>query len=91
MKKRTFAVYADPAHAWIKVPKAFLVRIIGSDWRRHFTCFSYERGDSVYLEEDQDATTLIIACRCAGVDPVWRHSCSNRPSRIRSYAPLSPI
>lgn len=91
MKTRTFSVFADPGHAWVKVEKAFLERIVGPQWRKHFTCYSYERGDSVYLEEDQDATTLILACRCAGIDPVWRHSHANRYSRIRNYAPLAPI
>lgn len=91
MKRRTFAVYVDPGHSWVKVEKTFLVRIIGPDWRRHFTCFSYERGDNVYLEEDCDACALILACRCAGIDPVWRHKDSSRPSRIRSYAPLAPV
>ena len=28
MKTRTFSVYSDPGHAWVKVPKAFL-RSIG--------------------------------------------------------------
>lgn len=91
MKTRTFPVYADPGHAWVKVKKTFLERIVGPQWRKQFTCFSYERGDYVYLEEDQDACLLVIACRNAGIDPVWRHSHSDRPSRIRSYAPLAPL
>lgn len=91
MKTRTFAVYADPGHAWVKVEKAFLEQILGSHWRKQFTCFSYERGDHVYLEEDQDAATLMAACRSAGIEPKGRYSHTDRPSRIRSYASLAPI
>jgi hypothetical protein len=91
MKTRTFTVYADPGHLWVKVEKAFLERIIGAQWRKAFTCFSYERGDHVYLEEDQDAASLIKACRSAGIEPAWRSHHTDRISRIRSYAPLSPI
>jgi hypothetical protein len=91
MKTRAFLVYADPGHAWVKVEKAFLERLLGTHWRKQFTCFSYERGDHVYLEEDEDAASLVKACSAAGIEPAWRLHHSNRISRIRSYAPLSPI
>lgn len=91
MKTRTFPVYADPGHAWVKVKKAFLEQLLGPQWRKQFTCFSYERGDSVYLEEDQDAATLMAACNQAGIEPKGRYSHTDRPSRIRSYAPLAPF
>ena len=97
MKTRTFPVYADPGHAWVKVEKAFLEQLLGPQWRKQFTCFSYERGDHVYLEEDQDAATFVEACRSAGIEPTWRsshanwRSHANRYSRIRSYAPLAPL
>ncbi len=93
MKTRTFRVYYDPGHAWVKVPKPFLARTIGADWRKVFTCFSYERGAYVYLEEDEDAARFINWCRAASIEPVLRHCYyrrTDRPSRIRSYAPLAP-
>lgn len=93
MKTRTFPVYSDPGHAWVKVHIPFLVRIIGPGWRKHFTSFSYQRGAYVYLEEDQDARTLIDWCRSTGIEPAFRHCYyrrTNRPSRIRTYAPLAP-
>jgi hypothetical protein len=93
MKTRTFLCYADPGHAWVKVPKAFLAQIIGTDWRKTFTCFSYERGDNVYLEEDEDAYRFVRACQAAGIQPMFKPASANisRRSRIRNYAPLSPI
>lgn len=93
MKTRTFLCYSDPGHAWIKVEKAFLERLLGTHWRKTFTCFSYERGDNVYLEEDEDAYRFVRACQASGIQPMFKQSSSNvsRRSRIRSYAPLSPI
>jgi len=93
MKTRTFPVYSDPGHAWVKVPIAFLTEVVGLQWRTHFTCFSYERGAYVYLEEDQDARTFIDWCRTAGIEPVFKEgsSCASRYSRIRNYAQLAPI
>lgn len=91
MRTRTFRVYYDPGHAWVKVPKPFLAQTIGADWRKVFTCFSYERGEHVYLEEDEDAARLINWCRAASIEPVFKEGgSSDRPSRIRSYAPLAP-
>jgi hypothetical protein len=92
MASRTFLVYSDPGHSWAKVPKAFLVRIIGPHWRSVFTPFSYERGEFVYLEEDDDAGRFVNWCRANGIEPVFKSgSCSNRYSRIRNYAPLAPM
>ena len=94
MKRTTFYVYSDPGHSWVKVPITFLTKVVGLQWRRHFTCFSYERGAYVYLEEDKDARTFIDWCRAAGTEPVLRHCYyrrTDRPSRIRSYAPLAPL
>lgn len=94
MKTRTFRVYSDPGHAWVKVAKPFLVQIIGADWRKVFTCFSYERGDYVYLEEDDDAPRLISWCRANAIEPIFKPAstgAATHRSRIRSYAPLAPI
>lgn len=92
MKTRTFPVYSDPGHAWVKVSKAFLARIIGPQWRSVFTPFSYERGDYVYLEEDVDAGRLVHWCKSNGITPVFKEgsTCAARYSRIRGYSVLSP-
>lgn len=90
MRQRTFPVYADPGHAWIKVPKTFLSFVLGHEWRLNFSSCSHERGEHVYLEEDRDASVLIEACKVAGVSyklhPV--SCCARRYSRIRNYSPL---
>lgn len=93
MKTQTFLVYADPGHAWAKVSKTFLARIIGPHWRSVFTPFSYERGAYVYLEEDVDAGRLVNWCKANGITPVFKEgsTCRNRQSRIRRYDYLSPV
>ena len=70
MKTRSFRFYSDPGHGWVRVPIPFLVQIIGADWRKVFTPFSYERGTYVYLEEDEDAARFIQRSRAAGIEPV---------------------
>lgn len=89
MTTRSFPVYSDPGHAWVKVSKTFLTRLLGTAWRQTFTPYSYERGDYVYLEEDDDAARLITACRSAGIEPRFTDgSTSSTESRIRSYPSL---
>lgn len=93
MKTRTFPVYSDPGHAWIRVPIDFLVRTIGPDWRKAFTSFSYERGQYVYLEEDEDARRFMDLSCAAGIKLLLKPASTgvaNRYSRIRNYAPLAP-
>ena len=94
MQTRIFRVHSDPGHAWVKVPKAFLAKIIGSNWRSVFTPFSYERGDYVYLEEDDDASRFVNWCRANSIEPVFKEAstgAATKRSRIRTYAPLAPL
>jgi len=94
MATRTFPVYSDPGHAWIRVPIDYLVRIIGPNWRKAFTSFSYERGSYVYLEEDEDARRFIELSCVAGIKPLLKPAstgAATKRSRIRNYAPLAPL
>jgi hypothetical protein len=93
MKKRTFPVYSDLSHAWVKVPKDFLRQIIGKDWRKVFTCFSYETHNNVYLEENEDAARFVNWCRASSIEPILKDipRNSDRASRIRNYPYLQPI
>ena len=90
---KTFDFISDPGHGWVRVEKAFLLQIIGDNWRDTFTPFSYERGDFVYLEEDADAARFVNWCRASGIEPVFKPASTgiaNRYSRIRNYSPLQP-
>ena len=66
-----------------------MIRFFGDHWRKEFTCFSYERKDHVYLEEDNDARTFVQRLRANGITPDWREHHTNQCSRIRSYHPLA--
>lgn len=80
--KRTFNVYGDPGHAWLRVSRAQLMHLgIGEKISR---C-SYQRGRWVYLEEDLDAGIFLNAFKATGAVPKIKGYYTNRQSRIRSY------
>lgn len=82
MKTLSFNCYSDPGHGWIKVSRKVLTKLNIAD---KVTAFSYERGDHVYLEEDCDASLLIQALELKGIKPVFKHTNTNKSSKIRSY------
>lgn len=79
---KSFIVYADPGHAWLKVSKALLKELgIASK----ISGYSYMRGTDAYLEEDSDMGIFLDAYRKAfGHNPKFNEKYSDR-SRIRSY------
>lgn len=79
-KTLTFRVYADPGHAWAKVPRSFLVALGVTP-----SPFSYQRGAFVFLEEDADLSAFVRAAEAKGYTIKWRESWTNKQSRIRSY------
>lgn len=84
MEQRTFDIYSDPGHGWMKVPKAMLVQLgIASK----ITKYSYMRGDHAFLEEDQDLTTFVKAAEAHGITVKYREHIANKQSRIRNYEP----
>lgn len=90
MREKTFTVtvYSDPGHSWAKVRRDVLHNLgIAND----ITCYSYQRGEYVYLEEDCDLTTLCMALnqRNTRVKFVEKHT--DRDSRIRSYERYQPL
>ncbi|MGV2866376.1 hypothetical protein [Achromobacter sp. AGC39] len=78
----TYHFHEDPGHAWLEVKRAELVRLnlIGQ-----ISGFSYQRGDSVYLEEDCDASLFISEKRKRGEEIRFTDSHTNHSSPIRSY------
>jgi len=82
MRKLTLNIYSDPGHAWCKVTRKLLVDLGISD---KITTYSYQRKDSVYLEEDCDLSTLIGALKDKGVTVKFKEFHTNKQSKIRSY------
>jgi hypothetical protein len=56
--QKVFTLYVDGGHAWAKVPRKLLV-LLGIV--KDITHYSYQRGDYVYLEEDDDLDTFMKA------------------------------
>jgi hypothetical protein len=78
--------YTDPGHGWGAVKRHVLEDLgIASQISR----FSYQRGKTVYLEQDCDLPRLLTALSARGiwVEHVNRHT--DRRSAIRSFAAYS--
>ena len=87
MKTKIYRFYSDPGHGWMKVPRADL-KALGIEDK--ISSYSYQRGDSVFLEEDMDVTTFATALKEKfGHDLKTRGTNSGRQSRIRSYQTYS--
>lgn len=79
-----FPVYADPGHAWAKVPLSVIHAIDLTEG--HFTGYSYRRGDNLYLEEDGDLSLFAKAFeKKNGFAPKWDERHTDRQSKIRGY------
>lgn len=75
-------VYADPGHAWARVPFTLLYKLGIQD---EITPYSYMRGAYAYLEEDCDLSTLIKALQNKGIEFSFDENHTNKRSKIRSY------
>jgi len=53
--KTKYIYHTDPGHGWIAVKRAELIRLNILD---KITPYSYQKGKTVYLEEDCDANTF---------------------------------
>jgi hypothetical protein len=63
---KTYKFYSDPAHAWLAVKRKELIEL---GLENPISSYSYQRGDTVYLEEDQDATLFINTLKSLGKKP----------------------
>ena len=77
MPSRTVNFHADAAHGWLRVLYSDLVEL---GIAAAITNYSYQSGDWVYLEEDQDATVYMNAAEAAG----WPVEISYAPHVARS-------
>ena len=76
---------SDPGHGWLKVRRSMARRVLGDQFRQ-ITPFSYQRGEFLYLEEDQDAGFFLRTAETKGfVVDIREMTNSNQESRIRHY------
>ena len=74
--------YADPGHGWGAVKRKVLDQLGITD---KITAFSYQKGQTVYLEEDCDLSTLVTALALKGETVQYKEKHTNKYSPIRSY------
>jgi hypothetical protein len=86
-KHFTIILYIDPSHAWGKVKRSVLQNL---NIENLISEYSYQRGDYVYLEEDEDLHLLVTELHCWGTSIKWVNKHTNKPSRIRTYESFKP-
>lgn len=75
--------YSDPGHGWGAVKRKVLVDLGIAD---KITFYSYQKGQTVYLEEDCDLPTLTTALATKGVTVSYIEKNSpHKYSPIRNY------
>jgi len=82
MQTLTVAFYSDPGHGWIAVKRKLLKSLNIADKISH--C-SYQRGNTVYLEEDSDANLFIETMERQGIAVIADFKHTDKRSPIRSY------
>jgi hypothetical protein len=74
--------YADPGHGWGAVKRKVLDQLGITD---KISTYSYQKGQTVYLEEDCDLSTLVTALALKGEVVQYKEKHTNKYSPIRSY------
>lgn len=74
--------YSDPGHGWGAVKRRVLDELGIADKITHF---SYQKGQTVYLEEDSDLPALVTKLAVNGVTVEYEQHSTDRRSPIRSY------
>lgn len=87
MNAMKFRYYTDPGHGWVAVSRSFL-KTLGVAHR--VSSYSYQRGGTVYLEEDCDAGLVVDALRALGVTYTLDERHTDRRHPIRSYDHYRP-
>lgn len=77
-----FTFHADPGHAWLSVPRKMLFDLGIAE---KITPYSYEKDNTVYLEEDCDASTFFHAAKAKGIELEFAERHINCQSAIRRY------
>jgi hypothetical protein len=75
--------YHDPGHGWLAVKRSLLIE---SGLEREISSFSYQKGQTVYLEEDDDAYKFEQAMKAKGYVFDVEHRHTEKSSPIRNYA-----
>ena len=82
MIKNTYIFHSDPGHGWLAVKRAELIRLNILD---RVSPYSYQNGQTVYLEEDGDASLFLNRKEEVGEEVESKESYQDN-TPIRRYA-----
>ena len=85
---KTYTFHQDPGHGWLAVKRQELVDLGIHEQISHY---SYQRGKTVYLEEDCDLQIFLAAKKLIKEAVSIRDSNTNKRSPIRSYESYTPF
>lgn len=74
--------YSDPGHGWGAVKRKMINDLGIAD---KITAFSFQNGNTVYLEEDCDLPKLTTALATKGISIEYKETHTDRRSPIRGY------
>lgn len=80
--------YTDPGHGWVAVKRSVIEQF---DLTNVISSYSYQLGNTVYLEEDCDAFALATALKNKGIAVEYIMKSSENRSPIRNYKPYKPM
>jgi len=84
---KTYKFYNDPGHAWMAVKRNELNQLGIAD---KISSYSYQKGQTVYLEEDMDAPTFLNALKNKNIPCLIKDIIVNGYSPIRYYEYYRP-
>lgn len=82
---KTYIFHSDPGHGWLAVKLKELQELGIAD---KISSYSYQKGKTVYLEEDCDMSIFIKAKKAQGIDVQYRDSYLEK-TPIRYYSSYS--
>jgi hypothetical protein len=77
--------HSDSQHGWLAVNRKKVQEIMGLE---NVTRFSYQKGNTVYLECDQDLTNFMNAVEKKGIELETKLGKHYESSPIRYYSPF---
>jgi len=80
MIKATY--YTDPGHGWFAVKRDVLAKL---GLLYSISHYSYQKGMTVYLEEDCDATLFFNRTKAMGIEVTYTQKHTDKTHPIRSY------
>ena len=87
-KNITLKFYSDPGHGWLAVKRKLVDELNIAD---QISVYSYQKGATVYLEEDCDANKVVSLLKAQGNTVTFDERSTNSRSPIRGYDRFSKI